>query len=156
MKLGDSKVRDCALRPDAQAFDEIRIITVPRYKESGLSGDEWRISAEVQFYRKGILLFSTARRNVETACGFLYADLMSAIDNGKAYFAGDGIFCDQEGCSRLAAVRYKMHKLYSRGGLSQNIDPTKPMYRHFCNKHKQGGNCGLEDADSNYFDPESI
>lgn len=25
-------------RPDAQAFDEVRIVTIPRYKESGLSG----------------------------------------------------------------------------------------------------------------------
>lgn len=38
--------KSCALRPDAQAFDEIRIVTVPRYKQSGLSGDEWRIHAE--------------------------------------------------------------------------------------------------------------
>gem|GEM_PF-6705725 len=41
-----------ALRPDAQAFDEIRIVTVPRYKTSGLSGDEWRISAMIQFFAK--------------------------------------------------------------------------------------------------------
>lgn len=44
-----------AYRPDAQAFDEIRIFTVPSYKTSGLSGDEWRISATVEFYRNGIL-----------------------------------------------------------------------------------------------------
>jgi hypothetical protein len=42
-----------ALRPDAQAFDEVRIVTVPRYKISGLSGDEWRISSHIEFYRKG-------------------------------------------------------------------------------------------------------
>ncbi len=42
-----------ALKPDAQAFDEVRIRTVPRWKESGLSGDEWRISATVEFWRKG-------------------------------------------------------------------------------------------------------
>lgn len=49
--MGDKARR--ALRPDAQACDEIRIYTVPRYKTSGLSGDEWRISAVTEFYRKG-------------------------------------------------------------------------------------------------------
>lgn len=43
---------NCDLRPDAQAFDEVRIVTVPRYKQSGLSGDEWRISAAIRLYRK--------------------------------------------------------------------------------------------------------
>ena len=42
-----------ALKPDAQAFDEVRITTVPRYKMSGLSGDEWRISGKIQLLRKG-------------------------------------------------------------------------------------------------------
>ena len=53
-KLFDKPSR--ALKPDAQAFDEVRIVTVPRYKRSDLSGDEWRISAEIQFYRNGVLI----------------------------------------------------------------------------------------------------
>jgi len=43
--------------PDRQAYDEVRIITVPRYKNSELSGAEWRISAEVQFLHKGVVIF---------------------------------------------------------------------------------------------------
>ena len=146
MKLGDTKQN--AIRPDAQAFDEVRIITVPRYKESGLSGDEWRISAETQFFRKGELIFTTQRRDIETACGFTYADYLSGIDNGKGYFAGDGIKCDQEGCSENAAVHYRLKKLFSREGY-EGIPPW-PMFRHFCEKHKNRGDCGLEDADRNY------
>lgn len=41
-----------AYRPDAQAFDEVRITTVPRWKESELSGDEWRISAKMEFLNR--------------------------------------------------------------------------------------------------------
>jgi len=48
-----NSVQRRALRPDAQAFDEVRITTVPRYKMSGLSGDEWRISGKIQLLRKG-------------------------------------------------------------------------------------------------------
>jgi hypothetical protein len=44
---------DRAQKPDAQAFDEVRIKTVPRYKTSGLSGDEWRISATIQLMLSG-------------------------------------------------------------------------------------------------------
>ena len=95
-------MKQCALRPDAQAFDEVRIITVPRYKTSGLSGDEWRIHAEAQFYRKGRLIFSEGCRDVQAACGLVYGWYVTACDDGKAYFAGDGVTCDQEGCHEPA------------------------------------------------------
>ena len=142
-----------ALRPDAQAFDEIRIITVPRYKTSGLSGDEWRIHAEVQFWRKGKLIHTEGRGNIKTACGFLFADHAMAIDNGKAYFAGDGVTCDQEGCHEPATVHYKIKRDICAG--PGCCGQEKPDYgqdhrRHFCDKHKTRGDCGLDDADSNY------
>ena len=137
-----------AIRPDAQAFDEVRIITVPRYKQSGLSGDEWRISVETQFYRKGVLIFSIGHRNIETACGFAYANYLGGIDDGKAYFAGDGKTCDQEGCSNSATVKYRLIKLFSREGYEST--PYTKTYRHFCDKHSQRGDCALEDADRNY------
>ena len=146
MKLGD--LESNAIRPDAQAFDEVRIITVPRYKQSGLSGDEWRISAETQFYRKGKLIFTVGRRDVETACGFAYGDYLRGIDDGKAYFGGDGKICDQEGCAEPVAVKYRLLKLFSREGYEGT--PHCPTFRHFCDKHKIRGDCALEDADRNY------
>ena len=137
-----------AIRPDAQAFDEVRIVTVPRYKQSGLSGDEWRISAEIQYFRKGEHIFSTHYRNVEIACGFAFADYVRGIDEGKAYFAGTGKLCDQEGCAKPATVHYKLKKLFSREGYESV--PTQTTMRHFCDEHKTRGDCGLEDADRNY------
>lgn len=146
MKLSDKE--NYALRPDAQGFDEVRIETVPRYKQSGLSGDEWRISARIRFFRKGQLIFEKTYRNVETACVFAAADYLSGQDDGKAYFAGDGIHCDQEGCCELATVRYRLKKHFCREG--HESEPHGPTYRNFCEGHKVRGDCGLEDADRNY------
>ncbi|KKL50531.1 hypothetical protein LCGC14_2304540, partial [marine sediment metagenome] len=38
---------------DDEGVDQIVIDTVPRYKMSGLSGDEWRVSGRVRFFRNG-------------------------------------------------------------------------------------------------------
>ena len=138
-----------ALKPDAQAFDEVQIVTVPRYKMSGLSGDEWRISAEIRFYRNGELKHSERYRDVKTACGFAYAAHAEACDNGHAYFAGEGEVCDQEGCADKAINRLDIETNHC-----QNCGvPARhqfPAYRMFCNKHKQRGDCGIDDADRNY------
>lgn len=146
MLLGEKECN--ALRPDAQAFDEVRIKTIPRYKQSGLSGDEWRIHAEITFYRKGIEVHSVGYRNIETACGYLYAAHGSAINDGKAYFAGDGIHCDQEGCSERATVRLQMKAAYGNDGVRKELH--RPTFRHFCERHSTRGDCGLDDADDNY------
>ncbi len=140
---------NCALRPDAQAFDEVRIVTVPRYKTSGLSGDEWRIRAEAHFYRKGKLVFSEGCSNVETACGLLYAWHAKAADEGHGYFAGDGITCDQEGCHEPVSVRYARLGDYCRNGHKSPVVGSS-SYRHFCERHKTRGDCGFDDADANY------
>jgi hypothetical protein len=139
-----------ALRPDAQAFDEVRIRTVPRWKNSEMSGSEWRISAKVEFLRKGVVKHEQSFGNVETACGFAYAEYMRAHDDGKGYFAGEGEFCDQEGCAEVAQHTRWLKKEFCRSGHEQN--PLGPTYRIFCQKHKQRGDCGLEDADRNYTD----
>jgi len=140
-----------ALRPDAQAFDEIRIVTVPRFKQSGLSGDEWRIHAEAQFYRKGRLIFSEGCRNVQTACGLLYGWYVRACDDGKGYFAGDGVTCDQEGCHEPATVCYRRKHAYcDRGHKSDPSDVA--LYRHFCERHRERGDCAFDDADANYIE----
>jgi hypothetical protein len=142
-----------ALKPDAQAFDEVRIVTVPRYKTSGLSGDEWRISASIQFHRKGELIHESDYRNVEMACVFAASEYYRAQDDGKGYFAGQGNTCDQEGCKDPANVVYKLKKEFCRAG--HETDPytafdSRPLVRKFCDRHSTRGDCGLEDADSNY------
>lgn len=141
-----------AIKPDAQAFDEIRITTVPRYKTSGLSGDEWRISSKVQFLRKGIVRHEEFYRDVDTAAKYLTHELSKAQDEGKAYFAGEEDFCDQEGCSDKATVTYKIKQKYccGPGGCGQKKEMYQQDIRMFCQRHSKRGDCGLEDADENY------
>jgi hypothetical protein len=136
-----------ALKPNAQAFDEVRIKTVPRWKTSGLSGDEWRISARIEFLRNGIVVHDRVVGNIEYACYLVGAEHITACDDGKGYFAGDGDFCDQEGCGGKATVTYKLKKTFCREG---HEAPSDGAIRKFCNEHKKRGDCGLEDADRNY------
>lgn len=145
------------IRPDAQAFDEVRIFTVPRYKQSGLSGDEWRISATVEFLRNGVVKHEFGTRNVETALAMASGERLRACDDGKGYFASEGAYCDQEGCRETATVflQRKMHWC-SHCGLSRPAtrltldDKVIIDIRQFCTKHATRGDCGLDDADSNY------
>ncbi len=146
MNLGSRITR--ALRPDAQAFDEVRIVTVPRYKMSGMSGDEWRISATIQLLRKGRVVAEKGMRNVETCAQALPYFILESIDNGLGYFAGEGEFCDQEGCQDTATVTYRKKADFCREG-HQSATFWQSI-RRFCAKHSKRGDCGLDDADSNY------
>jgi len=141
-----------ALKPDAQAFDEVRIVTVPRYKTSGMTGDEWRISATIQFYRKGQLIHEKRAGNVLWACVMAGTEYLRAQDDGKGYFAGEGQLCDQEGCHEIATVTLRLKKEFCKDG--HESDPyrydTRPLVRKFCDRHSRRGDCGLEDADRNY------
>lgn len=138
-----------ALKPNAQAFDEVRITTIPRFKESGLSGDEWRISATIQLLRKGRVIAERGFRNIETACAHLPAFHGEAIDSGNAMFGGEADFCDQEGCSDPATVTYRKKADYCREGHKTEI-ASGIRIRKFCDRHKHRGDCGLDDADANY------
>lgn len=148
----EKSVERRAIRPDAQAFDEVRIITVPRYKTSGMYGDEWRISARIEFYRKGEKVHESGYRNVEMACVFAAAEYYRAQDDGKGYFAGQGGICDQEGCSETATNVYRVKKEFCRQG--HEDDPYKydqrPLVRKFCDRHSRRGDCALDDSDQNY------
>ena len=144
--LGD-KVRR-ALRPDAQPFDEIKIVTEPRYKTSGMSGDEWRISAVVQFFRKRKKVFEKSFSTLEYACAFLPGLYATESCGGSGYYAGEGELCDQEGCYSPSTVTYKLKKEFCRQGHGTELKET--VVRKFCDHHKARGDCGLEDADRNY------
>lgn len=139
-----------AMKPDAQGFDEVRIVTVPRFKESELSGDEWRISAAIEFYRKGRCVHRIGwGSKVENAVHGLGYHFLCAHDDGKAFFAGEEDYCDQEGCANHATVTYRLKKGFTRDGTERELS-RDGEYRMFCDRHKHRGDCGLEDADNNY------
>ncbi len=139
-----------AIKPDAQAFDEIRIITVPRFKDSELSGSEWRISAKTEFYRKGKLIHEAFSSNIEYACRLLDHEYMRLIDEGKAHFAGEVGVCDQEGCALPATVVLEQIKEgCGKCGSVKTPEYSRP-YRKFCDRHKHRGDSSLDDSDDCY------
>jgi hypothetical protein len=138
-----------ALKPDAQAFDEIRIKVKNRFKTSGLSGNEWRISAEAEFYRKGELIDTVdCGPNMETACGLLYHRLCTQIDNGQAFFGADIDHCAQEGCSEKPTYLYRIKEAYNDQGMRTEM--YDGYHRAFCDRHHERGDSALGDNDNNY------
>jgi hypothetical protein len=140
-----------AIPPDRQAFDEIHIVTVPRWKESELSGDEWRISAKIVMKRKGLVIAERSFHDVETAARFLDWTMTEVAESGDCSLANPYYdhLCDQEGCAEPATVIYRLKQRYCREGHA-----SEPMrqgeYRQFCERHQMRGDCGLDDADANY------
>ena len=61
---------------DEAWYDEVRIVTVPRFKTSGMSGDEWRTSAVAQFLRKGEVVASERFSDVKAAAACAGARLL--------------------------------------------------------------------------------
>lgn len=147
MSLGEKISR--AIKPDSQAFDKIVIETVPRWKDSYMSGSEWRISAQVTFFRKGKAVHSFGAGNVQYAAYLVGARHIEACDDAKGFFAGEDNICDQEGCSEVATWTHKKKFNYERT-TGQKAAYQRPEFRLFCDKHAVRGDCGIDDADSNY------
>jgi len=72
--MSDGIVSYKALEDD-EGIDHIELTVVPRYKTSGMSGDEWRVSTEVKFFRKGVLLWGRSFSRLEWAIAFLGAEV---------------------------------------------------------------------------------
>ena len=141
---------DLAYRPDAQAFDEIRIRTIPRYKISGMSGDEWRISAVAEFYRNGELLHESDSFGTVEDVVHRLTSLMDKACEENSYYAGEKDWCDQEGCSEKATVWYKRKHQHCQSCGGKRGTALDRDYRKFCERHKMRGDCGIDDSNRNY------
>ncbi len=76
--LADSEFCDEVQLISSQKGPLLRCTTIPRYKSSGLSGDEWRISAMWQIGKNEWKDFDGGYRNIKTACQALYGGLYSS------------------------------------------------------------------------------
>ncbi len=75
-----------------EGVDEIKIRQVPRFKTSGLSGDEWRVSAKIEFYRKGELVYERSVSRMRDAAKFLPWFLEVEIVEGDGCTFKRGLF----------------------------------------------------------------
>ena len=138
---------------ERQIFDEVRIKTMPRWKESHLSGDEWRISAYVEFLYKGQVIWEQSFRDCETAVHLMYGWFVQQSESkGLSNQDIKKDLCDQEGCSEKAIIKAYIKKKYCIGGgnCGSEVKMFDREYLQFCDRHSYRGDCDLQDADDNY------
>lgn len=141
------------LHPDDEGIDHIELDVVPRFKTSGLSGNEWRVSARARFYRKGELVGERSMTSLEalvTALPWLWMTKPEWCE-GPLFDAGRNGRCQQAGCPNPAVVTYELKEEYSARG--EGPLPPSPLgrpRRAFCQPHAPRGDADLEDCDANY------
>jgi len=139
--------------PDDERYDQINIYIVPRWKESELSGDEWRFSYVADVIRKDETIMSIGASKLE----WLLTGLQWRIqfEREKDNFDLEAWKrtenkCDQPGCANVATVFYKRIKTYTKRGQKLADSEEQNSYRQFCENHITRGDCDLDDADANY------
>lgn len=138
--------------PDWEAFDEIKMRVIPRYKTSGLSGDEWRQHVEIEFFHKGQVVYSAGSSTMEAAILLLGSHFIQQQEPiPTRVLEVERETCDQPSCREKPVGRYLLKKLTASTGewLDMN-EQSLHYYRQFCTKHARRGDCSREDCDANY------
>ncbi len=141
--------------PDSEAVDEIKMKMVPRFKTSDMSGDEWRVSCLIEFFRKGKKVYERSFHSIENAAKFLPWVLDVEMIEGQdapspGLFSADLKECFQTGCSEPSTNVYRLKQIYSDDGDGPLPDNGFEHRRAFCQKHSHRGNSDMEDSDANY------
>lgn len=141
---------------DFERFDKITLEVVPRYKTSGLSGDEWRQHVEIKFWFKGVQVANDGYSDMESAIMFLGSRLIQhregqAVDEKQAQ-ARIALLCDQPSCANVATTKYRLKRETASDGhyLADEEMKYHEAYRQFCSVHAKRGDCSREDSDDNY------
>jgi hypothetical protein len=138
--------------PDYEFFDEIRLVSASRWKESEMSGDEWRTIVGIELWFKGQVMARATGRDIKTAlmltCGLIYDDLDY---DKKLHLQLDQNCCDQLHCAKNAKVKLWLKKRYTPDGETIATTAGTRCYRKFCTEHAvRGHDAGWEDRDTNY------
>lgn len=136
--------------PDAERFDAVTVETLPRWKESELSGDEWRFSYRARFYSHGIEVAAIRGGSVEDCLLQAAAQFSRVKPHEDAPKKLLEEVCCQPGCEEAWTVLMHPHTRCSSDG-SILRDPYPDHYvRGFCARHRHRGDCAIDDADPNY------
>jgi hypothetical protein len=138
---------------DFESFDRVELSIVPRYKTSGLSGDEWRQHIAVKFYFKGELVHETGFNRMRDALMLLGGEWIRAQEPiPDRIIELESTKCDQPSCTAEAVGRFELKKLTADNGEYLDMsDQYLRYYRKFCKRHLRRGDCSREDADDNYI-----
>jgi len=141
--------------PDDERFDEVHISCVERWKDSEISGDEWRFSYVAEVKRKGETIVEIGASRLDWLLQGLQWRIIIAGEEGNfddEAWKRTKTKCDQPGCANEATIFYKRLKRFTRNG--ESLAPSsyydENEYRQFCDRHKRRGDCSLDDADHNY------
>lgn len=143
---------------DDEIYDDISIKAVPRFKTSGLSGDEWRVSYAVVFKRKGTVLLETSFTSLDYAVKFLPSLVAAAMEGGRGFddeawrrrIDLDAETCAQIGCAQPREQTLRLKEIFAANGEGPLPASSLTYTTGFCAKHSERGDCGREDADRNY------
>jgi hypothetical protein len=160
-KFGTEKMKDGSTQPKEawhrrlpnwEPYDEIVLKVVPRYKTSGMSGDMWRTSTVITFKFKGVVIDSTAVRDMDCAIMLLgYEHISRTEPIGDEVIDLERGLCDQPSCCKPATNKYLLKRICSKcGDLLDPNDRTMQYFRQFCDRHAKRGDCSREDCDANY------
>lgn len=140
--------------PEDERFDEVHIYVVERWKESELSGDEWRFSYVADVKRKGETIITISASKLDWLLEGLSWRITTAGENDNfdrlAWKRTEGL-CDQPGCKEPATIAYRRKARYTNRG--DKLDDTNYKgneFRIFCDDHRDRGDCDLDDAMHNY------
>ena len=139
-----------------EIWDEVSITTTPRFKESDITGSEWRTSVLIQVKWKGNVILQKVVGDIDYATRWLvYAisneDIRYDMIKEKRKVTGK-TYCSQPGCQKQSAFGpYQMVKRRRNDG--SEILKDSLLYNErffFCGIHHERGNSDLEDKEVNY------
>lgn len=139
--------------PDDEFFDEIIIQKIPRFKTSGMSGDEWRTNARVTFRRKGITVYERGYLDIAIATAFLPGLFIEVGEAPPSEYMDRSLQrrkteCMQPGCNADASHRFRLKHQYVKG--IQMPDSEFAEYHVcFCAVHAHRGDSDYNDRDEN-------
>jgi len=148
--------------PDAERFDSVTVETVPRWKESELSGDEWRFSYVITFWRHGKAAAKCSAASVQEALTVAAYQWGRVKVEGEPFMGDLTEVCCQPNCTNPWVVLLHPVKRYGKSGQEKVRPYGDDEVRGFCERHRHRGDCALDDADPNYvvveerFPPEWV
>ena len=141
--------------PDDRTFDRVTIELQDRWKESELSGSEWRFSYVLTLWRKGKAIYTKVFSSMEDAAAYLPWALRTWAEDADIYTVEsmdrlDHVTCCHPGCKNDAKWRADLVTQFTNTGQLLALSEVLPAYRLFCDRHKDRGDCGRDDANDNY------
>jgi hypothetical protein len=142
--------------PGYEFFDEIRLAADSRYKDSDVSGSEWRTGITIEFLFKGDVMATCGALDMQAAAAILAYRL---LDNGgtelevdiRKHAALERTCCDQPGCKKPWTWIAWLRRRYTNEAALIVITPPERFFRRFCDDHAdRGDDAGYEDANNNY------